>query len=273
MRAVNSAVIVCCLVLIIFLFYACGKFKTEGFSSLLSVPHIISRTKTPIVSDIPFVVYQCWHSNEVPEGMYNTIMDNSRNNPEFEFRIYDDNRCREFIRDNFDKPVLDAFDTLKPGAFKADLWRLCILYKLGGVYLDIKFKIVKPLINLIKLNQTLFVQDLGQNDIYQGLIIAKPNEQCLLSGINKIVENVKGRVYGDHFLEPTGPKMLGPIVKTMCPNNIKFGLIGGDIHKIYLQENPNEILFEQYSTYRYEQKMKGTAHYGDLWYSKQIYND
>ena len=47
--------------------------------------------------------------------------------------------CREFIKNNFDLDILNAYDILKPGAFKADLWRCCILYIYGGIYLDIKY--------------------------------------------------------------------------------------------------------------------------------------
>jgi mannosyltransferase OCH1-like enzyme len=63
-----------------------------------------------------------------------------KDNPEFEYHFYDDNQCREYIKDNFNKDVLHAFDKLIPGAFKADLWRYCILYKKGGIYLDIKYQ-------------------------------------------------------------------------------------------------------------------------------------
>ena len=59
-------------------------------------------------------------------------------NPEFKYYLYDDDMCKEFIKDNFDDEILYTFNKLKPGAYKADLWRYCILYIKGGIYLDIK---------------------------------------------------------------------------------------------------------------------------------------
>ena len=61
-------------------------------------------------------------------------------NPEFEHYLYDDDDCRNFISKHFDEEVVEAFDLLIPGAYKSDLWRYCILYVTGGIYLDIKYK-------------------------------------------------------------------------------------------------------------------------------------
>ena len=33
--------------------------------------------------------------------------------------------------------VYDAYTRIKPGAFKSDLWRYCVLYVYGGFYIDI----------------------------------------------------------------------------------------------------------------------------------------
>ena len=48
--------------------------------------------------------------------------------PAFEHHLFDDDDCREFIKNNFPEVVLEAFDNLIPGAYKADLFRLCILF-------------------------------------------------------------------------------------------------------------------------------------------------
>ena len=52
--------------------------------------------------------------------------------------LFNDADCRAFIMNQYPPDVLMAYDRLIPTAFKADLWRYCVLYKYGGVYLDIK---------------------------------------------------------------------------------------------------------------------------------------
>jgi hypothetical protein len=58
-------------------------------------------------------------------------------NPEYEIKLYDDEMCRNFLLDNFEKLYCDIFDFLIDGPIKADFWRICILYLYGGVYSDI----------------------------------------------------------------------------------------------------------------------------------------
>lgn len=54
--------------------------------------------------------------------------------------LFNDDACREFLVSTFPPDVVYAYDLLIPSAFRADLWRYCILYMFGGVYMDIKYK-------------------------------------------------------------------------------------------------------------------------------------
>jgi len=54
--------------------------------------------------------------------------------------LFNDDACRDFLVSSFPNDVVNAYDSLIPTAFKADLWRYCILYMFGGVYMDIKYK-------------------------------------------------------------------------------------------------------------------------------------
>jgi mannosyltransferase OCH1-like enzyme len=89
-------------------------------------------------SVIPLDIYQTWTTKELSPKMKECVETLKRENPEFTHHLYDDDDCYKFIKDNFDKEVADSYDNIIPGAFKADLWRYCILYKKGGIYLDIK---------------------------------------------------------------------------------------------------------------------------------------
>ena len=90
-------------------------------------------------SVIPLHIFQTWHTKNLPPNMRQSVEYIKRSNPRFHHRLFDDNECHDFIRDNFDESVLHAYNKLIPGAYKADLWRYCVLYKLGGIYLDIKY--------------------------------------------------------------------------------------------------------------------------------------
>ena len=81
-------------------------------------------------SVIPLNIYQTWHTKRVPPKMFETINLIKNLNPRFNYQLFDDNDCREFIKNNFEPKVLHSFDSLIPGAYKADLWRYCIYIKM-----------------------------------------------------------------------------------------------------------------------------------------------
>ena len=85
-----------------------------------------------------------WRSLEdagLPPKMYECVHDNLvLNNVGVDciHYLFNDADCRAFIAREYPPDVLFAYDRLIPTAFKADLWRYCVLYKYGGVYLDAK---------------------------------------------------------------------------------------------------------------------------------------
>ena len=157
---------------------------------------------------IPANIFQTWHSKKLPPKMYYTMKLIKQNNPNFKIFLFDDNDCRKFIQDNFNSGVLNAYDRLIPGAYKADLWRYCVLYIHGGIYMDVKYYPINKfkLINLLE--EEHWVLDNDGNGVYNALMVCKAKNEILLKAIYQIVENVKNKYYGNSFLEPTGPGLL-----------------------------------------------------------------
>ena len=60
-----------------------------------------------------------------------------RLNPEYEIKYYNDADIRNFLKKYYPKSYLDYFNMLDSnkgaGPIKADFWRVCILYKFGGI--------------------------------------------------------------------------------------------------------------------------------------------
>jgi len=68
-------------------------------------------------------------------------------NPGWEHRLYDDVDILEFIRSSYGPRVLAQYDRIDPkyGAARADFFRYLLMYRVGGVYLDIKSALLRPL--------------------------------------------------------------------------------------------------------------------------------
>ena len=223
---------------------------------------------------IPQNIFQTWHTKLLPLGMEETVSMIKSLNPRFQYFLFDDNDCIEFIKNNFNKDILNAYTSLLPGAYKADLWRYCILYKKGGIYLDIKYRPLDNFRFIILMEDEHFVLDNDDNCIYNALMVCKPGNELLLKAINKIVENVKNKFYGESVLEPTGPLMLRKLVNE---NNISLNIDlkhkelngNGDLRYIYFKNIP---IMKSYQGHIHEREMNSKKqHYGVLWKNRNIY--
>ena len=86
---------------------------------------------------IPKIIYQTWYKKDIPKPIQNAINLMMEQNPNYSYQLYDDTDIDEFIKSNFNQTIYLAYKSLTVGAAKADLWRYLILFKHGGVYLDI----------------------------------------------------------------------------------------------------------------------------------------
>ena len=139
------------------------------------------------ISGIPKVIIQTYYQkNKIPNKVYENI---KKFAPEYEHIIYDDPECEDFLSKNFNPIILSTFKELK-GAHKADLFRYCYLYKNGGIYLDIKTELIKPVSELFPNNYTYTVMSIIKNSIYQGIIATPPNNPIFLKLIFFMVKIV-----------------------------------------------------------------------------------
>ena len=149
----------------------------------------------PTNRQIPKVIMQTYHKkSKIPDKVYENI---KKYAPGYKHIIYDDEECIKFLN-NFDKhyqlikdykfKIVDRFKSYRKGAHKADLFRYCYLYQHGGIYLDIKTELIKPLDEVIKKHNTLYtVIASNKYTIYQGVIGVYPEHPIIGELINHCV--------------------------------------------------------------------------------------
>jgi len=224
--------------------------------------------------NVPLNIFQTWHTKNLTPSMFQCVGSIKRNNPKFYYHLFDDNDCREFIKNHYSLEVLQAFDTLIPGAYKADLWRYCILYKRGGIYLDIKYRAINQFKLISLMEKEHWVLDADGDGIYNALIVAKAGNEILKRAIDQVVENVKNRYYGGSCLDPTGPKLLTRFFSHEEKHSFDMN------HEFYFGDMNNRVInyhgipvFKSYSGYLTDyHNTKKTEHYSVLWSQRRIYN-
>lgn len=235
----------------------------------------------PLNPIIPLQIYQTWYTKNLPLQMKKNIELIQKQNPEFNYHLYDDEDCRLFIEEHFSKDVLSAFDRLIPGAYKADLWRYCILYKLGGIYLDIKYRCANGFKFIYLTDKEYFCTDfsnktlgnkidVSESGIYNALLICKPENEIMKKCIDMIVENVQTSFYGTSYLEPTGPLLVDKFFTIEDKEKMILNHYARNKH-VCIRYGLYKIL-DLYPEYRNEQnKFSNKKHYSEYWLNKNIY--
>lgn len=124
---------------------------------------------------IPKIIHQTYKSHDLPAEIKQIVQSLRHLNPNWEYRFYTDRDILDYIKQHFDERTLVAYLRINPvfGAARADLFRYLVLYREGGVYLDIKSTCVKPLDQVIEEDDTFIVtqwqNENGQKDQGAGL--------------------------------------------------------------------------------------------------------
>ena len=180
---------------------------------------------------IPKVIMQTGYSQTYDSFTKQKIL---KMNPSYKYEYYNNNDCIEFLQNNFPQDVTNAFNKLKPGAFKADLFRYCYLYINGGVYLDLDLMPKKPLDKII-VKDADFISSLENkpnrhiNGVYQAFIACKKGINFLKIAIDRIVHYTKINYYPKKLESDKWISILsitGPVLLYNSINFIKRPLCG-----------------------------------------------
>jgi hypothetical protein len=156
------------------------------------------------IPGIPYVVHMTYHQlDRIPPKVYANLREFA---PEYTLQLYDDARGIDVLRTHFHPMVLEAFQRMKKGAHKADLLRYCLLYLFGGVYLDVKTKLIHPLrevfhdparkeVSLYLVYDYCATGVLCVPHIYNGILATIPRNPFFLQLIHNVVRTQVIRYY------------------------------------------------------------------------------
>lgn len=110
------------------------------------LPELNRPPQVPILDDmsmgpaVPRILHQTFPHKNLPREIRHNIDSILALNPGWEHRLYDDGAIRHFIELAYGNKVLSLYDRIDDayGAARADLFRYLLMYREGGIYLDIK---------------------------------------------------------------------------------------------------------------------------------------
>lgn len=162
-------------------------------------------------SGIPRIIWQTNYTDRVTLPVYLNYLFNRLMAPSFEYRFMITEARADFIRDSYPGEIFDNYSKLQIGAAQADFWRLLVLQRYGGVYLDIDAHAVWPLGFVIKPEyEELYVTTKG-GEISNYFIASKPNNPHLARMIETVLHNIKERRLKNIY-ELTGPGVFNQVL-------------------------------------------------------------
>ena len=136
-----------------------------------------------------------------------------RHNPGYAYAFYDDNKCLAFVKEHFDARVVRAYQALRPGAARADLWRYCVLYVHGGVYIDADCRCLHPLDQWLPMDTDLVVVADHEThpwlDLFQAFLACTPGHPLMRRAVDAVVDHAERRLHAHSIFELCGPTCLG----------------------------------------------------------------
>jgi mannosyltransferase OCH1-like enzyme len=176
----------------------------------LKIFHIFdSRFPIYLYMPIPKVIHQTFRSHKLPLLTKWHIWRMKRRNPTYDYKFYDDEAVNRFIKDEFDKEIYELFKRIQIGAAKADFFRYAILYKKGGIYLDIDSLFINPINDIVQPEDHVIISLAShKNNYVQWALFSEPGHPFFKRTLDLVIQNLKNNTYPSDVHKMTGPTVF-----------------------------------------------------------------
>lgn len=166
-------------------------------------------------------IFQTFFTKELPDPIISIINHHKSENPDYRYYFFDDNDINCFINDTFDSTIRQAYNALQIGAAKADLWRYLVLYKNGGVYLDLDSKFNVPINQIIKNeDKAIVTRECRSGFFVQWCLFFQQEHPVLKKIIEAVVDNIlkcvkEKKIITDYIelYNTTGPSAITKVIE------------------------------------------------------------
>jgi mannosyltransferase OCH1-like enzyme len=229
---------------------------------------------------IPKVIHQIYLRGVPPKALAENIQFHINANPSWRHELYDSARVEEFILEHYGLLFLNLYKSINPeyGAARADLFRYLLIYRMGGVYLDIKSRFTIPIDEVLRGNERYVISQWRNcyGDPHQGFglhpdlvhvpggefqvfhVIAAQGHPFLRAVIERVIRNV--RAY--RFWHPVGRtgvlRLSGPIAYTLAI----YPILSSCPHTRF--KNESELSLEPSILENYDHQSAFKNHYSTL---------
>jgi inositol phosphorylceramide mannosyltransferase catalytic subunit len=216
-------------------------------------------------------IFQTWYTTDLHPEIKKKINYIRNLNPEYSHYLFSDNDIDMFVNENYKGEIADAYNKLNIIVAKVDFWRYLVLYKYGGIYLDMDSSIEKPLNTLISDSDEAIITAEGNPNLYvQWALIFSKEHPILKKTIELVVDNINNNKYPNNILQMTGPHVYSRAIYEVYKGIINHYVITKETDITFKTNNVSCRLFgvdyNDYFCFKYNE-----AYY--LYFNKKHWRD
>jgi mannosyltransferase OCH1-like enzyme len=170
---------------------------------------------------IPKIIWQTNYTDRVTFPVYLNYLFNRIMSPTYEYRFMDDAECADFIARNYPADVVQSYSKLQIGAAKADFWRILVLRKYGGVYLDIDAHVVWPIGYMIDPDATEFYV-IDRHGCLTNYMIASAPGNPHFDAFARSIQDKIAKNEAKSVFDLTGPRVIDELKGELGLSGVSF---------------------------------------------------
>jgi mannosyltransferase OCH1-like enzyme len=171
---------------------------------------------------IPKIIHQTWKTNKIPDNWKKAVDSCKTEHGDYKYILWTDATMKEFMKNEYPS-YYDLYKNYKYNIQRCDVFRYFVLYKYGGIYLDMDILCKKKLDTYLKYNIVLSKSS-NVSTFTNSFFMSEPNNKFIkfcIDNLNNYRDSLWFLGKHMHIMSSTGPIYLSNIIHKYGLNNIK----------------------------------------------------
>ena len=172
---------------------------------------------------IPKIIHQTWKTSEIPERWKLAVNSCKKKYNDYQYILWTDEMMEKFVKTEY-PDFFNVYDSYKENIQRCDAFRYLVLYKYGGVYIDMDIICKKNFDNLLSYDLVLAKSSNMNNFFTNSFFMSTPNNPFMKFCIDNLPDYKDSfKYFGNHFhiMNSTGPIFLTKMINKYGLENIK----------------------------------------------------
>lgn len=190
---------------------------------------------------IPKIIHQTWKDDKTPPELEYFVNKVKKLNPNWDYKLWTDELMLEFVEKEF-HDFLNKYISFPKNIMRADAFRYLVMYKIGGVYLDLDYEILKPFEFgthkvVLPYNRQIKFGDKG-DAIGNCFFASEPGHQFWLDTIENLKNGTNSNLQKTDAYSTLEEETTGPAFLTRIYNQKKYSDIYNPDRVVYHPRTP-----------------------------------